>query len=104
MQWARVFGFVSMQKVMQLNAESYEIFESSKQLHYILNGCEVCGMFKSLGQLQGGVMDGYAKLSVNNIIDIEKEPMKGVQVNSNGLKRKGGCHVHTLWFPKSTLG
>jgi hypothetical protein len=35
-------------------------------------------MFKSLGQLQGGVMDGYAKSSVNNIIDIEKEPMKGV--------------------------
>jgi hypothetical protein len=35
-------------------------------------------MFKSLMQLQGGVMGGYAKLSVNNIIDIEKEPMKGV--------------------------
>ncbi len=44
-------------------------------------------------------MGGYAKLSVNNIIDIEEEPMKGVQVSSNGLKRKGGCHVHNLWFP-----
>ncbi len=61
-------------------------------------------MFKSLRQLQGGVMGGYAKSNVNNIIDIENEPMKGVQLNSNGLKRKGGCHVHTLWFKKSTLG
>ncbi len=61
-------------------------------------------MFKSLGQLQNGVTGGYAKLSVNNIIDIEEEPMKGVQVNSNSLKRKGGYHVHTLWFPKSTFG
>jgi hypothetical protein len=34
-------------------------------------------MFKSLGQFHGGVMGGYAKLSVNNIIDIEEEPMKG---------------------------
>jgi hypothetical protein len=58
-------------------------------------------MFKSLRQLQIGVMGGYAKPSVNNIIDIEKEPMKGVHVSSNGLKRKGGCHAHTLWFPKS---
>jgi len=49
-------------------------------------------------------MGGYAKSSVNNIIDIKKEPMKGVQVSSNGLKRKGGCHVHTLWFLESTLG
>jgi hypothetical protein len=56
-------------------------------------------MFKSLGQLQGGVMGEYAKPSVNNIIDIEEEPMKGVHVNSNGLKRKGGCHAHILWFP-----
>jgi hypothetical protein len=55
-------------------------------------------------QFHGGVMGGYAKLSVNNIIDIEEEPMKGVQVNSNGLKRKGGCHRHTLWFLESTLG
>jgi hypothetical protein len=62
-------------------------------------GAQFYGMFKSLGQLQGGVMGGYAKLSVNNIIDIEEEPMKGVQVSSNGLKRKGGCHVHNLWFP-----
>ncbi len=60
-------------------------------------------MFKSLGQLQGGVMGGYAKLSVNNTIDTEEEPMKRVQVNSNDLKRKGGCHVHTLWFLESTL-
>jgi hypothetical protein len=43
-------------------------------------------------------MGGYAKLNVNNIIDIEVEPMKGVQVSSNDLKRKGGCHAHTLWF------
>jgi hypothetical protein len=49
-------------------------------------------------------MGGYAKRSVNNIIDIEEEPMKGVQVISNNLKRKGGCHVHILWFPKSTFG
>jgi len=41
-------------------------------------------------------MGGYAKLSVNNIIDIEKEPMKGVQVSSNGLKRKGGV-MFTLY-------
>ncbi len=61
-------------------------------------------MFKSLGQLQGGVMGGYAKPSVNNIIDIKEEPMKRVQVNSNGMKRKGGCHVHTLWFLESILG
>jgi len=61
-------------------------------------------MFKSLGQLQGGVMGGYAKLSVNNIIDIEKEPMKGVQVSSKNLKRKGGCHVYILWFLESTFG
>jgi hypothetical protein len=39
---------------------------------------QFCGMFKSLGQLQGGVMGGYAKPSVNNIIDIREEPMKGV--------------------------
>ncbi len=62
-------------------------------------GVQFCGMFKSLGQLQGGVMGEYAKPSVNNIIDIEEEPMKGVHVNSNGLKRKGGCHAHILWFP-----
>jgi hypothetical protein len=49
-------------------------------------------------------MGGYAKPSVNNIIDIEKEPMKGVQVSSNDLKRTGGCHAHTLWFPESTFG
>jgi hypothetical protein len=49
-------------------------------------------------------MGGYAKLSVNNIIDIKEEPMKGVQVSSNNLKRKGGCHTHILWFPESTLG
>ncbi len=49
-------------------------------------------------------MGGYAKLSVNNIIDIEKEPMKRIHVSSNDLKRKGGCHVHTLWFPYYTLG
>jgi hypothetical protein len=49
-------------------------------------------------------MGGYTKRSVNNIIDIEEEPMKGVQVSSNGLKRKGGCHVQTLWFLKSTFG
>jgi hypothetical protein len=61
-------------------------------------------MFKSLGQLQGGVMGGYAKSSVNNIIDIEKEPMKGVQVSSKNMKKKGGCHAHTLLFPKFTLG
>jgi hypothetical protein len=30
--------------------------------------------------------------------------MKGVQVSSNGLKRKGGCHAHTLWFPESIIG
>jgi hypothetical protein len=59
---------------------------------------------KSLRQFQGGVTSGYAKPSVNNIIDIEEEPMKKVQLNSNNLKRKGGCHTHTLWFPKSTLG
>jgi hypothetical protein len=35
-------------------------------------------MFKSSGQFQGGVIGGYAKPSVNNIIDIEKEPMKEV--------------------------
>jgi hypothetical protein len=61
-------------------------------------------MFKSLGQFHGGVMGGYAKLSVNNIIDIEEEPMKGIPVNSNGLKRKGGCHSHILWFLESILG
>jgi hypothetical protein len=61
-------------------------------------------MFKSLGQLQGGVIGGYANPSVNNIIDIEEEPMKGVQVSSNCMKKKGGCHVHILWFLKSTLG
>jgi len=49
-------------------------------------------------------MGGYAKPSVNNIIDIKEEPMKRVQVNSNGMKRKGGCHVHTLWFLESILG
>jgi len=49
-------------------------------------------------------MGGYAKPNVDNIIDIEGKPMKGVQVNSNGLKRKGGCHAHTLWFPESTFG
>jgi hypothetical protein len=59
---------------------------------------QFCGMFKSLRQLQDGVMGGYAKSSVNNIIDIENEPMKGIQVSSNGLKRKGGCHAHILWF------
>jgi hypothetical protein len=53
-------------------------------------------MFKSLGQLHGGVMGGCAMPSVNNIIDIEEEPMKGVQVSSNDLKWKGGCHAHTL--------
>ncbi len=41
-------------------------------------------------------MGGYAKPSVNNIFDIEKEPMKGVQVSSNGLKKKGGYHAHTM--------
>jgi hypothetical protein len=46
---------------------------------------------------------GCAKLSVNNIIDIEMKPMKGAQVSSNGLKRKGGCHVHILWFPESII-
>jgi hypothetical protein len=61
-------------------------------------------MFKSLWQLQGGVMGGYAKPNVNNIIDIEEESIKGVQVSSKGLKRNGGCHAHTLWFPQSTLG
>ncbi len=60
-------------------------------------------MFKSLGQLQSGVMGGYVKQNVNNIIDIEEEPMKGVEVSSNGLKRKGGCHDHTLWFPQFIL-
>jgi hypothetical protein len=49
-------------------------------------------------------MGGYAKPSVHDIIDIEKESMKGVQVSSNGLKRMGGCHAHTLWFSESTLG
>jgi hypothetical protein len=34
-------------------------------------------MFKNIKQLQGGVMGGYAKPSVNNTIDIEKESMKG---------------------------
>jgi len=34
-------------------------------------------MFKSLGQLQGGGVGGYAKPNVNKIIDIEEEPMKG---------------------------
>ncbi len=29
-------------------------------------------------QLQGGVMGVYAKLNVNYIIDIKKEPIKGV--------------------------
>jgi hypothetical protein len=48
-------------------------------------------------------MGGYVKSNVNNIIDIEKEPMKRVPVNSNGLKRKGGFHAHTVWFPKSIL-
>jgi hypothetical protein len=62
-----------------------------------------CEIFGSLRQLQGGVMGGYAKSSVNNIIDIENEPMKGVQVSSNGMKRKGGCHDHILWFFKSTI-
>jgi hypothetical protein len=33
-------------------------------------------------------MGGYAKPSVNNIIDIEEEPMKGVQVTSNDLKKR----------------
>ncbi len=42
------------------------------------NGCAVCGMFNSLKQLQGGVMGGDAKPSVNNIINIEVKPMKGV--------------------------
>ncbi len=65
---------------------------------------QFCGMFKSLGQLQGGVMGGYAKSSVNKIIDIEKEPMKGVHVSSNNLKRKGCCHAQILWFLESTLG
>jgi hypothetical protein len=46
-------------------------------------------MFKSLRQLQDGVTGGYAEPSVNNIIDIKEEPMKG----------KGGYHVHILWFP-----
>jgi hypothetical protein len=49
-------------------------------------------------------MGGYAKPSVNNIIDIEEEPIKGVQVNSKGLKRKDGYHAHTLWFPQPILG
>ncbi len=93
-----------MQKVMQLNVESYEIFGSLNQLHSILMGVQFCGMFKSLRKLQGGVIGGYAKPSVNNIIDIAEEPMKGVHVSSNGLKRNGGCHSHTLWFPQSTLG
>jgi hypothetical protein len=35
-------------------------------------------MFNSLKQLQGGVMGGDAKPSVNNIINIEVKPMKGV--------------------------
>jgi hypothetical protein len=66
-------------------------------------GVQFCGMFKSLGQLHGGVMGVNAKPSGNNIIDIEAEPMKGVHVNSNDLKRKGGCHVYILWFLESTL-
>jgi hypothetical protein len=93
-----------MQKVMQLNVQFCEIFGSSEQFHFVLMGVQFCGMFKSLGQLQGGVTGGYAKPSVNNIINIEEEPMKGVQVSSNNLKRKGGCHAHTLWLPESTLG
>jgi hypothetical protein len=42
-------------------------------------------MFKSLRQFQGGVTGEYAKLSVNYIIGIEEEPMKGVQISSNSL-------------------
>ncbi len=53
---ARFFGFIPMQKVTQLNVESCEIFGSLEQLHYVLSGVEFFGMFKSLGQLQGGVM------------------------------------------------
>jgi len=34
------------------------------------DGCAVYGMFKNLGQLQGGVVGWYAKPSVNNVIDI----------------------------------
>ncbi len=61
--------------------QSCEIFGDSEQLHYVLMGVQFCGMFKSLGQLHGGVMGGYAKPNVNNIIDIEEELMKGLQVN-----------------------
>jgi hypothetical protein len=38
MQWARFFGYVSMQKVRQLNVQSCELFGSSEQLHSIMMG------------------------------------------------------------------
>ncbi|CAK9858776.1 unnamed protein product [Sphagnum jensenii] len=66
------------------------IFGSSEQLQSVVMGVQSCGMFESSGQLQSGVMGGQAKPSVNNIIDMEQEPMKGIQVSSNGLQRKGG--------------
>jgi hypothetical protein len=50
MLWARFFGSISMQKVTQLNVQTYEIFGSSK-LHFVMMGVQFFGMFKSLGQL-----------------------------------------------------
>ncbi|CAK9192057.1 unnamed protein product [Sphagnum troendelagicum] len=61
-----------------------------EQLQSVVMGVQSCGMFESSGQLQSGVMGGQAKPSVNNIIDMEQEPMKGIQVSSNGVQRKGG--------------
>jgi len=40
MQWARFFGFVSMQKVTQLNVLSCEIFGSLEQLHAVMMGVQ----------------------------------------------------------------
>jgi hypothetical protein len=60
------------------------------------DGCVILWNFKSLKQFHGGVMSGYAKPSVNNIIDIEKEPTKGVEVNSNNLKRGWLSYSHFM--------
>ncbi len=88
MRWEEFIGCVDAQG--ETGVQSCGIFGSSEQLQSVVMGVQPCGMFASSGQLQSGVMGGQAKPSVNNIIDMEQEPMKGTQVSSNGLQRKGG--------------
>jgi len=42
-----------MQKVLQLNVKSCEIFGSLEQLHFVLMGVQFVECLKSLKQLQG---------------------------------------------------